>query len=63
MRSLSIKRKFNGEVFTLRDTNNGGYFLRKKDAQEAADFIRSKGKKVRVVPTGPHGYLLYERGK
>lgn len=62
MRGISTKRKFNGEVFTLRDP--GGYAIRKRDAQQIADFVRSLGeKKVRIVPASPHGYFIYERKK
>ncbi len=62
MRSISSKRKFNGEVFTLRES--GGYHIHKKDAIHTANFIRSLGKKkVRIVSTSPHGYLIYEKNK
>ena len=62
MRGISTKRRFNGEVFTLRDP--GGYAIHKRDAQQIADFVRSLGeKKVRVVPVKPHGYFIYERKK
>ena len=62
MRGLSTKRKFNGEIFTLRDP--GGYAIHKRDAQKIADFVRSLGeKKVRIVSASPHGYFIYERRK
>ena len=57
MRSISTKRKFNGEMFTLRDP--GGYAIRKRDAQQIADFVRSLGeKKVRIVPASPPHWPL-----
>jgi hypothetical protein len=62
MRGISTKRKFNGEIFTLRDP--GGYAIRKRDAQQIANFVRGLGeKKVRIVPASPHGYFIYERRK
>jgi len=62
MRGISTKRKFNGEIFTLRDP--GGYAITKRDANQIANFVRGLGeKKVRVVPASPHGYFIYERKK
>ena len=62
MRGISTKRKFNGEVFTLRDP--GGYAITKRDANQIANFVRGLGeKKVRVILASPHGYLIYERRK
>lgn len=65
VKGISRKRKFNGEVFTLRDL--GGHGTTKKDANEIASFIRSLGeKKVRVVIVKAYGlkrYLVYERKK
>ncbi len=64
MRGISTKRKFNSEIFTLRDP--GGYATTKRDANQIADFVRGLGeKKVRVVPASRdlRGYFIYERRK
>jgi hypothetical protein len=61
MKDISRTRKFNNEVFTVRDP--GGYATTKRNANEVADFVRSMGeKKVRVVKVS-NGYLIYERRK
>lgn len=54
--ALSVKRKFNGKIYTLRTHNHT-----KTKAKEIAKTIRGAGKQARVAKHAKGAYAVYAR--